>query len=74
MQQGGSITFERVAQYPALETWHVVVAAILFACVIYGANWRLRKSESDAGSLRLSSNRLAAKEREPEKDRDAWNS
>jgi hypothetical protein len=43
MQQDGTITFERVVQTSTLKTWHIIVAVLLFACVIYGVLWWSRR-------------------------------
>jgi hypothetical protein len=54
MQQDGTITFAPVVQTATLRTWHIIVAALLFACVIYGVVWwARRRSKNDPGSLNL---------------------
>jgi membrane protein DedA with SNARE-associated domain len=54
MQQGATVTWEPVVQTSQLKTWHIIVAALLFALVIYGTVWwTRRRSERNPGSLRL---------------------
>ena len=44
MQQSESITFDPVQVHqPPLKTWHIALGIVLFACLIYGIIWRLRK-------------------------------
>jgi hypothetical protein len=54
MQQDGSITFERVIPTSPIETWHLVVALLLFAAIVGAVVRRSgRRSEKNSGTLDL---------------------
>ena len=54
MQESASVTWEPVVQTSTFKTWHLVLAVLLFACVVYAVVWWARKrSESVTGSLRV---------------------
>jgi hypothetical protein len=54
MQQEATVSWEPVVHTSPLKTWHIVVAMLLFAVVIYGTVWwTRRRSEKSPGSLRL---------------------
>ena len=58
MQQDATITWEPAVRTSPLETWHIVVAAILFVCLIFAAVWwSRRQSEENPGTLNLRENR-----------------
>jgi hypothetical protein len=58
MQQDGTITFEPIVQTSPLETWHIVVAVILFVSVICFVRWLARRrSEKSDVSLHLGGDR-----------------
>jgi hypothetical protein len=58
MQQEGTITFEPVVHTSPLETWHIVVAVLLFAAVICGLVWRSRRQAGEnPGTLNLRGDR-----------------
>ena len=53
MQESASVSWDPIQPKP-LETWEIVLAAFLFACLIYLAVWWARKrSASNTSSLRL---------------------
>jgi hypothetical protein len=54
MQQGATVSWDPVRRTAPIQAWHIVVAVILFACLIYGVVWSARRrSEKGRGSLDL---------------------
>ena len=54
MQESSSITFEPIRHTSVLHPWEIVVAALLFAGLIYFAIWRARRRSKERASLNLS--------------------
>jgi hypothetical protein len=65
MQQEATVSWDPVVVHTSpLKTWHIVVAVLLFAVVIYvTVLWTRRRSEKNPGSLRLGEDDSASSER-----------
>ena len=54
MQQEATVSWEPIVRTAPIRPWEIVVALILFVCLIYGVVWSARRrSEKGRGSLDL---------------------